>query len=104
MNSIKINKDEFEILKNISKDPKISQRILSEILDFSLGKLNYCLRALKGKGYIKIKNFANNKNKLVYRYLLTPKGIQQKTKLSLIFIKKKMKEYDELKKEIEKIK
>ena len=96
--------DHLNVLRILDKKPKLAQRALAKQLNFSLGKLNYCLRALKGKGYIKIKNFANNKNKLVYRYLLTPKGIQQKTKLSLIFIKKKMKEYDELKKESEKIK
>ena len=96
--------DHLNVLRILDKKPNLAQRGLAKQLNFSLGKLNYCLRALKGKGYIKIKNFANNKNKLVYRYLLTPKGIQQKTKLSLMFIKKKMREYDELKKEIEKTK
>ena len=71
-------------------------------LGFSLGKLNYCLRALKNKGLIKIKNFNKNKNKLNYIYVLTPKGIAAKTKLTLNFMKRKMAEYDELKSEIEK--
>ena len=66
----------------------------------SLGKINYCLTALKKKGYIKIKNFNNKKNKLAYAYFLTPKGIAQKTQLTLNFMKLKMKEYDELNKEL----
>ena len=64
--------------------------------------MNYCLRALKNKGLIKIKNFNKNKNKLNYIYVLTPKGIAAKTKLTLNFMKRKMAEYDELKSEIEK--
>ena len=73
-------------------------------LGFSLGKLNYCLAALKKKGLIKVQNFSNNKNKLGYVYLLTPKGIAEKTKLTINFMKLKMKEYDELSKELEQIK
>ena len=67
-----------------------------------MGKLNYCLKALKQKGLVKAKNFKNNKNKKYYLYILTPKGIAEKTKLTLNFMNLKMKEYDELKKEIEK--
>ena len=74
--------------------------MLAEELGFSLGKLNYCLKALKAKGLIKILNFRKNPNKLNYAYILTPKGISQKTKLTLNFMEQKMKEYDELKKEI----
>ena len=74
--------------------------MLAEELGFSLGKLNYCLKALKAKGLIKILNFKKNPNKLNYAYILTPKGISQKTKLTLNFMEQKMKEYDELKKEI----
>ena len=70
------------------------------MLGFSLGKLNYCLRALKNKGYVKIKNFRQNPNKLNYVYILTPKGISQKTHLTMSFMKKKIQEYDELKKEL----
>jgi len=66
-----------------------------------LGKLNYCLNALKEKGLVKIKNFKSNPNKIGYVYILTPKGIKQKTKLTLNFMKRTMKEYDELKKELE---
>ena len=70
-------------------------------LGFSLGKLNYCLKALKSKGLIKIKNFQKNPNKIGYAYILTPKGVTEKTNLTLNFMKRKMKEYDELKSEIE---
>ena len=65
-----------------------------------MGKLNYCLRALKDKGFVKIENFAKNPNKLNYIYVLTPKGISEKTKLTINFMKRKMKEYDELSKEL----
>ena len=66
----------------------------------SLGKLNYCLNSLKKKGLIKIKNFKNNPNKMKYAYIITPKGITLKTKLTINFMKRKMNEYDELKKEL----
>ena len=97
---MKDNPDHFNILRKIQKKPESSQRELAEELGFSLGKLNYCLRALKSKGLIKISNFKKNPNKLNYIYILTPKGISKKTKLTLNFMKLKMKEYDELKKEI----
>ena len=71
-------------------------------MGFSLGKLNYCLKALKTKGLIKIDNFSKNPNKINYIYILTPKGISEKTKLTINFMKKKMKEYEELKLEINK--
>ena len=94
------NQDNLDLLRKISKKPKVSQRILANELGFSLGKLNYCLKALKKKGLIKIKNFKNNKNKINYIYVLTPKGITKKAKLTLNFMKRKMKEYEELKKEL----
>tara|TARA_B100000989_G_C19457764_1_gene434832 strand:- start:378 stop:677 length:300 start_codon:yes stop_codon:yes gene_type:complete len=94
------NQDHFEILRKIKKKPESSQRELAKELGFSLGKLNYCLNALKEKGLVKINNIYKNPNKLRYIYVLTPRGIKIKTKLTLSFMKKKMKEYDELKKEI----
>ena len=95
-------KDEtyLDLLIQIGKGAN-SQRQLSNELGFSLGKLNYCINALKNKGLIKIKNFKNSKNRLNYIYILTPKGIAKKTKLALKFMKKKMIESDQLKKEIE---
>ena len=96
------NQDHFNVLRKINSKPKSTQRELAEALGFSLGKLNYCLKALKNKGLIKIKNFEKNPNKLNYIYVLTPRGISEKTKVTMNFMKRKMKEYDELKKEINK--
>tara|TARA_B100001057_G_C22767420_1_gene918209 strand:+ start:266 stop:568 length:303 start_codon:yes stop_codon:yes gene_type:complete len=95
------NQDHFEILRKIKSKPNSSQRELAGELGFSLGKLNYCLKALKDKGLIKIENFSKNPNKIGYIYILTPKGISTKTQLTLNFMKRKMKEFDELKKELE---
>ncbi len=98
----KNSEDYFKILRKIQKDPKYSQRKLAHELGFSLGKLNYCLKALQQKGFIKIKNFKKNPNKLNYFYILTPKGISEKTKLTINFMKRKMNEYEELKNELKK--
>ena len=87
------NPDHFNLLRKIDNKSKSSQRELAKDLGFSLGKLNYCLKALKEKGLIKIK-------KINYIYVLTPKGIARKTKLTINFMKKKLQEYDELKSEI----
>ena len=97
---MKDNDNYFEILRKLNNSPETSQRKLAAELGFSLGKLNYCLQSLKNKGLIKIRNFKNNKNKLGYFYILTPKGISTKTKLTLDFMKTKMREYEELKKEM----
>ena len=96
------NPDEFDVLRKISKKPNANQRTLAKELGFSLGKINYCLNALKDKGLVKMKNFVKNPSKLNYVYVLTPKGISQKTKLTINFMKRKLKEYEELKREIEK--
>ena len=101
LNIMKQNEDHFEILRKIQKKPESSQRQLAKELGFSLGKLNYCLRALQEKGHIKIKSFRKNPKKINYLYILTPQGLAEKTQLTLNFMKRKMKEYDELKKEIE---
>ena len=91
----KETKDHFEVL--------ISQREMAKELGFSLGKLNYCLKALKDKGLVKLKNFQKQKNKLNYlQYVITPKGISFRTKMTINFMKKKLAEYDELKKELKK--
>ena len=95
-----MNKDHFDILRKIQGKPNLSQRRLAEELGFSLGKLNYCLKALKNKGLIKIRNFKRNPKKINYIYILTPKGISHKTKLTINFMKRMMKEYDQLKKEL----
>ena len=95
------NQDHLNLLRKIKNKPNSSQRELANDLDFSLGKLNYCLKALKAKGLIKIKNFSKNPKKINYIYLITPKGISEKTRLTINFMKRKMKEYDELKKELD---
>ncbi len=100
MNNMNNNDDHFEILRKIKKKPNSTQRELADSLGFSLGKLNYCIKALQQKGLIKVKNFQKNPNKFNYFYVLTPKGIAQKTRLTINFMKRKMKEYDELKKEL----
>ena len=92
--------EELNLLRKISIKDQISQRELAKKLGFSLGKLNYCINALKKKGFLKIKNFRNNKNKISYIYLLTPKGISKKTKLMISFMNRTAKEYNELKREI----
>ena len=93
--------DDLNILRKIQNNPEVSQRELAKQLGFSLGKINYCLLALKNKGLIKINNFAKSKNKLNYFYIITPKGFVQKTNLTIKFMKQKMREYDELLKEYE---
>ena len=97
---MKDNEDHFEVLRKIKTKPEASQRELAEELGFSLGKLNYCLKALKFKGLVKIENFRKNPKKINYIYVLTPKGIAEKTKLTINFMAKKMEEYEELKKEV----
>ena len=97
---MKYDPDHFELLRSIQKKPISSQRELAKELGFSLGKLNYCIKALQLKGLVKIENFKKNPNKINYFYVLTPQGIATKTKLTINFMKKKMKEYDDLKKEL----
>ena len=97
---MKNNQDHFELLRKIQEKPRSSQRELAKELGFSLGKLNYCIKALQQKGLVKIENFKKNPNKINYFYVLTPQGITIKTKLTINFMKKKMKEYDDLKKEL----
>ena len=93
------NPDHFNVLRKIQQKPESRQRELAEDLGFSLGKLNYCLKALKDKGFVKIKNFKKNPNKINYIYVLTPKGVTEKAKLTINFMKRKIQEYDELKRE-----
>jgi len=98
---MKKEQDHFNVLRKIRSNPEATQRKLASELDFSLGKLKYCLKALRAKGYIKLQNFKKNPKKIQYFYVLTPKGISEKTKLTMTFMRRKMREYDELKKEIE---
>ncbi len=96
------DQDNLNVLRAIHKKPESSQREMAKHLGFSLGKLNYCLKALKGKGLIKIQNFKKQPDRLKYiQYVLTPKGISERTNLTINFMRRKFKEYDELKKELE---
>ena len=97
---MKIKREHFNILRKIHKNANLSQRDLSSQLGYSLGKVNYCLESLKQKGLIKINNFKNNPNKSNYLYILTPRGISEKTKITLRFMQERIKEYDELKNEL----
>ncbi len=94
------NEEHFQILRKIGKNERSSQRELAKELGFSLGKLNYCLKELKMKGLVKVKNFNKSKKKLSYLYMLTPSGFSMKKTLTLNFMKRKMQEYDELKSEM----
>ena len=93
----------YQLLKSLEQDANLTQRQLSKELGISLGKVNYCLQNLIQKGFIKINNFKNSKNKIQYSYLLTPTGIEERTKLTIAFLKAKTQEYEVLKKEVEKL-
>jgi EPS-associated MarR family transcriptional regulator len=94
----------LKVLRLIEANPEMTQRQLASRLGISLGKANYCLKALINKGLIKAKNFKNSANKRAYLYILTPKGIETKTRISLRFLQRKIEEYEALKEEIEKLK
>ena len=99
---MKDNQDHLNVLRSIQKKPESSQRELAKNLGFSLGKLNYCVKALQEKGLIKIQNFQKRKDKIKYiQYIITPDGISERTRLTINFMKRKMQEYDDLKKELE---
>ena len=97
------NQSKYLLLKSLEQGSNITQRQLSKELGISLGKVNYCLQSLIQKGFIKINNFKNSNNKIQYSYLLTPMGVEEKTKLTIDFLKAKTKEYEMLKKEVERI-
>ena len=100
---MKNDQDHFSVLRKIKDKPESTQRELAGELGFSLGKLNYCLKSLRLKGLVKINNFKRNPNKINYIYVLTPKGITEKSKLTLRFMKRKMQEYEELRKDLKDI-
>ena len=95
------NKDiHLDLLRKLETNPDLTQRQLSKEMGVSLGKVNYCMKKLIEKGWVKLSNFSHNPKKTNYIYLLTPKGIEQKTKLTIKFLKIKINEYEMLKKEI----
>ena len=93
----------YKLLKLIEGTPDISQRSLAKKMNVSLGKVNYCLQALKEKGWVKAKNFKNSENKKGYIYVLTPKGASERARVTARFLKRKLTEYDEIKREIEEL-
>jgi EPS-associated MarR family transcriptional regulator len=93
----------YKILRRLEANPEVSQRELARELGISLGKVNYCLKALAEKGLLKVDNFRGSQNKKAYLYLLTPKGIEEKTKVTIRFLKYKMTEYESLKHEIKEL-
>ena len=99
-NNKKIKEDDLKVLHLVHNNPEISQRGIAQQVGISLGKVNYCIKALTEVGFIKLQNFSKSNSKSGYLYVLTPKGIQRKTSLTTKFIKQKMKEYDELKNEV----
>ena len=94
----------LQILKYINSNPQISQRQLAKELGVSVGKINYCVQALVSKGQVKAGNFKRSSDKIGYLYLLTPKGIEEKTKLTARFLKRKMAEHEKITQEIEQLK
>jgi EPS-associated MarR family transcriptional regulator len=94
----------YRLLKILEERPDASQRQLADALGFSLGKINYCVKALLDKGWVKAQNFKNSKNKLAYAYVLTPSGIDAKARITARFLKRKMAEYEALKAEIARLK
>ena len=100
-----VNKKDIrlDLLRKLESNPKYTQRDLSKEMEVSLGKINYCMKKLIEKGWLKAKNFQQSKNKKAYAYFLTSKGMDQKSKLTIAFLKHKMEEYELLKGEIEQL-
>ena len=94
----------LDLLRRLESNPEFTQRELSQEMGVSLGKVNYCMKKLTEKGLIKITNFTHNPNKIGYVYLLTPSGVEEKARLTFSFLKRKIKEYEVLKEEIDKLK
>ncbi|MES9883897.1 MAG: MarR family EPS-associated transcriptional regulator [Sedimenticola sp.] len=96
--------DDLNLLRSLVKNPGYSQRQHAKEIGMSLGKLNYCLKKLVEKGWVKANNFRRSKNKMAYGYLLTPKGVEEKANLTVTFLRSKMHEYEQLRSEIELLK
>lgn len=93
----------YRILKLLEADPQASQRRIADELGISLGRVNYCLQALIEKGLVKVNNFRNSANKRAYLYLLTPRGIEEKATVTARFLRRKLDEYETLKRELEEL-
>lgn len=94
---------EYRVLRLLAGNPNLSQRELARELGVSLGKTNYCLRALVDRGWLKVRNFRDSHNKAAYAYLLTPHGIEEKGRATLRFLQARLREYDQLRDEIERL-
>jgi EPS-associated MarR family transcriptional regulator len=93
----------LKVLRKLEENPEITQRELAQDLGVSLGKVNYCLKALAEKGWIKANNFKNSNNKAAYAYLLTPRGLEEKARITVHFLKQRMRDYEQIKREIEEL-
>lgn len=98
-----IEESHLQVLRILQLNPELNQRDLALKLGVSLGKINYCLKALLGRGFIKVQNFRSSGNKLAYLYLLTPAGISKKAELTALFLQRKVAEYEALNQEIEQL-
>lgn len=90
----------YKVLRHLQSNPQATQRQLAQLLGISLGRTNYCVRALIERGWVKVRNFRKSDNKRAYRYLLTPQGIEAKALIAVRFLKSKRAEYEALKAEI----
>ena len=93
----------YKVMRLIEANPKMSQRDVARELGMSLGKVNYCLQALTRRGWVKAANFKNSKNKTAYMYLLTPRGFEEKARVTARFLQSRVQEYEALRAEIEQI-
>ena len=93
----------YSLFKLLGDDPNLTQRQMAEKMGISLGKFNYCLKELVTKGFVKINRFKSSQNKAAYMYLLTPRGLEEKTKITVRFLKRKIREFDEIKMQIKEI-
>ena len=100
MNTKSTTEIRYRLLKLLENNPNLTQRQMAEKMGLSLGKFNYCLKELAKKGIVKIERFTTSDRKAAYMYLLTPRGIEEKTRITANFLKRKMAEYEQLKKEI----
>jgi EPS-associated MarR family transcriptional regulator len=98
------DKDRYSILVRLARDPDASQRSLAQELGVSVGKVNYCIRALLEKGLLKVNSFRKSDNKRAYTYYLTPMGMEEKSRVTVRFLRRKVAEYESLKVEIERLK
>jgi len=101
MNKAYYQEIHYRLLNLLADEPRLGQRDMARMMGISIGKINYCIAELAKKGFIKIKRFKNANTKLPYTYLLTPHGMEEKGRITIQFLKRKLEEYDEIKRQIE---